>query len=59
MFPTKSPPLPTPPAAPPNAPTFGADALKSKSGGGTPPQFNASVLGSLATQTANKTLLGQ
>lgn len=58
MFP-KAPPLPETPKPPPNAPMFGSDALKSKSGGGTPPQFNASVLGSLATSVANKTLLGQ
>ena len=54
-----TPAAPVAPAAPANPPMFGQDAPKKKAGGGTPQQFNASVLGALPTNTASKSLLGQ
>lgn len=47
------------PPAPANPPMFGEQASKGKKQPGTTPSFNPSVLGSLPTNTANKTLLGQ
>lgn len=61
MFKSEAPPLPATPPAPPNPPMFGSQAVKKKGGGGTPQEFNASVLGTVpgAGGTGQKSLLGQ
>lgn len=51
---------PTPPPPPANPPMYGANAAKKKAGG-TTPQFNASMLGTVPGPggTGQKSLLGQ
>lgn len=61
MFKTEAPPAPVAPPPPANPPMFGTQAIKKKGGGGTPQQFDASVLGTTPGPggTGAKTLLGQ
>ena len=57
----KAPDIPPPAAVapPPNPPMFGSQAPKKKMGGQPSQEYSGSVLGTLPTNTAQKSLIGQ